>query len=54
MMEEDLKLSLRSLNSSKEQMEVRKEIEMRRGPKILKKSWLTGQDRTGHPDRYEE
>ena len=43
-MEESLKLSLRSLSSSKEQMEVRRKVEMRRALKILKKRWLTGQD----------
>lgn len=42
--EEGLKLRLRSLNISKEQMEVRRKVEMRRSLKILKKTRLTGQD----------
>lgn len=41
--EERLKFSLKSLNSSKEQMEVRRKVEMRRALKILKKRQLTGQ-----------
>lgn len=43
-MAEGLKLSLRSLNSRMEQMEVRRKVEMRRALKILRKRRLTGQD----------
>lgn len=42
MIEEVLKLRLRRLSSSKEQMEVRRKVEMRRALKILRKRELTG------------
>lgn len=42
MIEEVLKLSLRRLSSSKEQMDARRKAEMRRALKILRKRQLTG------------